>query len=352
MVKRIFHRWERALASVDNNRQVRPFAWGEDWLPDEGMTAHPDPSTRVREYVDRVMTDLHAWYSVEPAREYGTAPLPPDAGPGERMVTFASAITTPHPENNTVYLRYFPASRQPRRDATQPPRRAVVVMAQWNADEGGHVGLCRLLARLGISAVRISLPYHDRRMPPELSRADYIVSSNIGRTLQVNRQAVLDTRRAVAWLNQQGHERIGLLGTSLGSCLSLLTGAHEPLIKALALNHVSPWFADVIWEGLSTAHVRAGLDTQIDLPTLRDLWRPISPQCSLDRIGSRPTLLVYAQFDLSFPLHLSRDFVRECRLHNIPTTVRILPCGHYTTGVAPFKYLDGYYLASFLRRSL
>ena len=29
------------------------------------------------------------------------------------------------------------------------PRRAVLVMAQWNSDEGGHVGVCRLMAALG-----------------------------------------------------------------------------------------------------------------------------------------------------------------------------------------------------------
>lgn len=352
MLRRYFHRWERALASVDNNRLVRPFEWGEDWLPDDASGKNADPAARVREYVDRVMRDTHAWYAVEPAREYGTAPLPADARPGERMITFASAVRTPHAENNTVYLRYFPGSVKPGRQRAGAPRRAVVVMAQWNADESGHVGLCRLLAALGISALRLSLPYHDRRMPPELGRADYIVSSNIAQTLQVNRQAVLDARRAVAWLNQQGYERIGLLGTSLGSCLSLLTGAHEPLVNALALNHVSPWFADVIWEGLSTAHVRAGLDGRIALSELRKLWLPISPQCHMHLVGNRPTLFVYALFDLSFPLHLSRNVVRESRRLNIPSTVRVLPCGHYTTGVAPFKFIDGYYLASFLRRSL
>jgi hypothetical protein len=233
------------------------------------------------------MGDTHAWYAVEPAREYGTVPSPADAGPDERMITFASAITTPHDANNTVYLRYFPASPKPRPDGTPAPRRAVVVMAQWNADEGGHVGLCKLLVKLGISAVRITLPYHDRRMPPELQRADFIVSSNVGQTLQVCRQAVLDTLRAVAWLDQQGYQRIGLLGTSLGSCLSMLTGAHEPLVKAMALNHVSPWFADVVWEGLSTAHVRASFEGHVDLPLLRELWRPISPQCHMERIGNR-----------------------------------------------------------------
>ena len=49
---------------------------------------------------------------------------------------------------------------------------------------------------MGVSALRLSLPYHDVRMPPELTRADYIVSANVGRTAQVNRQAVLD-----AWIH-------------------------------------------------------------------------------------------------------------------------------------------------------
>ena len=114
-------------------------------------------------------------------------------------------------------------------------------------------------------------------------RADYIVSSNIVRTLQVCRQAVLDARRAIAWLHAQGYDRIGILGTSLGSCLSLLTTAHEPLIRAQALNHISPYFADVVWRGLSTAHVRAGLDGHIELDLLRELWQPISPRWYLDR---------------------------------------------------------------------
>src|SRR5213078_3129528 len=127
------------------------------------------------------------------------------------------------------------------------------------SDRTGHVGLCRLLAFSGMTALRVALPYHDQRMPPELHRADYIVSSNVARTVQVCRQAVLDARRAIAWLAAQGFERIGILGTSLGSCLAMLTSAHEPLIRAQALNHVSPWFADVVWRGLSTHHVRESL---------------------------------------------------------------------------------------------
>jgi hypothetical protein len=32
-------------------------------------------------------------------------------------------------------------------------------------------------------------------------------------------------------------------------------------------------------------------------------------------------------------------------------TPRVLPCGHYTTGETPYKYLDGWYLGSFVWRA-
>jgi hypothetical protein len=187
-------------------------------------------------------------------------------------------------------------------------------------------------------------------MPPELHRADYIVSANVARTLQVCRQAVLDARRAIAWLAAQGYQRIGILGTSLGSCLALLTTAHEPLIRVQALNHISPHFADVVWRGLSTRHVREGLDGHIELDLLRTLWRPISPRWYLERLRDRKTLLVYAHYDLTFPVDLSQDLVAAFRDLDIPHQVATLRCGHYTTGKAPFKFVDGWILTRFLKK--
>ncbi len=233
------------------------------------------------------MQDTDAFYTPEPTRYTFTPALPSVRATGEEgLLTFPSGFTTPHPENNVVRARFFPANpiRKPRNGAAGP-RRAVVVLAQWNSDADGHVGLCKLLSKLGIASLRISLPYHDVRMPPELTRADYIVSSNIVRTVQVCRQAVRDVRLALWWLRDQGYDRLGLLGTSLGSCLSLLTACHEPLVKAQALNHVSPFFGDVVWRGLSTEHVRQGLDGHVTSEDLRDLWAPISPWSFLDRLN-------------------------------------------------------------------
>jgi dienelactone hydrolase len=342
MIARAFHWWEQRLHDVSRTtRVVRPFDWGLDWIPQNGHPHAGPPLDVVRRWVDGVMADTDAFFTPSPTQDYVF-----DAAAGE--LTFPSALVTPHAENNVVHARFFPAEGRQR----PGPRRAVVLMAQWNSDAGGHIGLAKLLARLGISALRISLPYHDRRMPPELTRADYIVSSNVVRTVQVCRQAVLDVRRALWWLRDRGYERLGLLGTSLGSCLAMLTASHEPLVRAQALNHVSPFFADVVWRGVSTAHVRSGLEGHIELETLRELWRPISPWSYLERARDRKTLLVYAKYDLTFPVDLSRKLIDEFRRLGIHTDVAVLPCGHYTTGEAPFKFLDGYYLARFLTRNL
>ena len=229
----------------------------------------------------------------------------------------------------------------------------MLVLPQWNSDAEGHVGLCRLLNRFGISALRLSMPYHDARMPPELTRADYIVSANVGRTAQVCRQAVLDARRAIAWLHAQGYTSIGILGTSLGSCLSMLTTAHEPLIKAAALNHISPYFADVVWDGLSTMHVRETLEGNVTLDELRRMWLPISPLPFLERVRGRddPARLRAVRPDVSGG-PVARAWWPRSATHGIAHQLLVLPCGHYSTGVTPFKWMDGLTLCRFLNRSL
>jgi hypothetical protein len=352
MFARLFHAWENRLASVDTNRVVRPFDWGADWLP-AGDTIGPD-ETRVRDWIREALADTPAFFDTPPTTEYDFTPVSArEPGSSEAgTLRFPSVLATPHPGNDTVTARWFPARDEEALGRRSGRGRVVLVLPQWNADAEGHIGLARLLARAGVSALRMSLPYHDARRPPELTRADYIVSANVARTVQACRQAVVDARRAIAWLAGLGFERIGILGTSLGSCLAMLTAAHEPRVRAQALNHVSPFFADVVWRGLSTRHVREGLEGHVTLDELRDLWLPISPMTYLDRVADTRTLLIYARWDLTFPVDLSRQLVAAFHRTGQRPEVSVLPCGHYTTGRAPFNFLDAFILARFLRRSL
>ncbi len=329
---RWIHRWERRLHAVQadgrpTERVVRPFEWGAEWV--NGQAGEPAPVWDP--------ADSDRLFAFEPPGDYTLS--------GDRL-TFTSPLHSPHPENNTVHARYFPVRGN--------VDRAVLVMAQWNADEQSHVGLCRLLNLFGIAALRLSLPYHDRRMPPDLRRADYAVSSNVGRTVHANRQAVVDARASVHWLAERGYRRIGILGTSLGSCIAFITTVHEPLIRAQALNHVSTWFADVVWRGLSTSHVAETLKGGITLEELRRHWALISPASYMHRLPGRHvhTLVVWARYDLSFPPDLSQDFTASLRRLDVPFRELVLPCGHYTSGVSPFKWMDGWGLCRFLSEEL
>jgi pimeloyl-ACP methyl ester carboxylesterase len=141
------------------------------------------------------------------------------------------------------------------------------------------------------------------------------------------------------------------VGTSLGSCYAFIAAAHDPRIRVAAFNHASTYFADVVWHGQSTRHIRTGIEQQIDLEELRKIFLAISPMSYFDQFARWPkkSLIVYANYDLTFLPEFSRQVVAEFARHNLDHRVVVLPCGHYTTGETPFQYMDGWHLASFLR---
>ena len=133
----------------------------------------------------------------------------------------------------------------------------------------------------------------------------------------------------------------------------MLTAAHEPLIRAAALNHISPYFADVVWDGLSTTHVREGLDGQRRRSTAA---AHVAADQPVAVPGSHPRPRDPARLRAVRP-HVPRRsvaklLVNEFRRRSIPHQLLVLPCGHYSTGVTPFKWMDGITLCRFLNRAL
>jgi hypothetical protein len=131
------------------------------------------------------------------------------------FLRFTSPERSPYPENDQGQR---PLVSRAGAQGPKRPKQAIVVLPQWNSDGFSHNALCTLANRMGVSALRLSMPYHDIRRPAELERSDYSVSANIGRTLAACRQAVVDIRCCLDWLEEQGYEHFGVLGTSLGSC--------------------------------------------------------------------------------------------------------------------------------------
>lgn len=331
---------ERKLSKVDLSRRVRPFEWGAEFITNHLNGDAPLDIFRK-----------HTRETLRRSEEFFAAPNVNDYEFDGESLMWTSSIETPSVENNTARARFFQAQNKNGMRA----KTAVVVLPQWNALRDSHVGLCQLLNRLGFDALRVTLPYHEERRPPEIERAVYLVGSNIGRTIQSVRQAVADTRAAFAWLKQKGYEKIGIIGTSIGSCVAFLSFVHETQIDVGVFNHVSGYFADVVWEGISTRHVRAGIEGNLTLEELRECWLPISPMAYTERLKSlpaRPMRFIAARYDLTFPAHLSKQVIAEVKKLNVPLDVAWLPCGHYTSAHRPFVYLDGWKIVSFFRRNL
>ncbi len=331
MLSRLFYRWELRLAQRDKNRTARPFEWGLEFL--DGDDRGAKPKEYILEFARAALARSDEFFSYEPVRDYRLD--------GHRL-TFTSPLRTSCPRNNTVHALLFPARSR---------GRVVLVLPQWNANERSHVGLCRMLNRFGLSAVRLSLPYHDRRMPEELARADYMLSSNIGRTIEAVRQAVIDGRAVLDWLESAGYSSFAVLGTSLGSCVAVITLAHDRRLKVSVQNHISTYFADVVWTGLSTRHVRAGIEGHLTLDELREMWMPISPRAYLPRLSGagKSSLLIHARYDHTFLPHLSRDLLNDYARMGLPHQRLALPCGHYTSGEFPFKWYLGWVVCRYLQ---
>jgi dienelactone hydrolase len=356
--------WEHRLTSVDNNRVVRPLEWGLEWARNwpcrngwQPGQKTQDPAKFLVDFNRRIVASSDEFYSyIQPAdfllekrevKVFSTREIPDPKleakvkGTHAEFLRFTSPVRTPYPENDLVNARWFPARG----------RRAVVLLPHWNSDAISYTGLCRVLNIMGIAVLRLSMPYHDIRMPAEIGRADYAVSSNIARTLDAVRQGVADIRSCLDWLEEQGYSKLGIVGTSLGSCYAFIAAAHDPRIRVAAFNHASTYVADVVWHGQSTRHIRQGMESQITLETLRQAWLAVSPMAYFDQFSRWPrkSLVVYAKYDLTFLPELSREIVAEFERRGLDHKAVALPCGHYTMGEAPYSYLDGWHLASFLR---
>jgi hypothetical protein len=335
------NRWEERLCFAATNRVVRPFEWGLEWTRHwplaAGISQNGDGPGEWLARLSRL--------AIERSDEFFAHQTPSDFHLSGNLLRFTSAVKTPYEENNVVHGQWFPGKN---------PRKAVLVLPHWNAPHDAHNALAQAFQRFGASALRLSLPYHDYRMPAELQRADYAVSANVGRTIDATRQAVLDIRCAADWLERQGAEKIAIAGTSLGSCYAFLASAHDARFRVNAFNHCSTYFADVVWTGLSTIHVKQGLEGALDLERLRELWMSISPTAYFDKFAAKPkkSLFLYAKYDTTFLPELSRETIAMCRQYGLDFQEVVLPCGHYTLGETPFKFLDGYHLVNFVLRNL
>ena len=258
-------------------------------------------------------------------------------------ITFRSSLRTGIEPNDIVVAKVT---------EQRPSNRALVVLHHWNAGSR-YPQLAQFFAWQGITVVEMALPYHLERSRPGSSHADYMLSPNLGRTLQSMRQAVLDGRSLVRALREKGHSEVSVLGMSLGSWVAGLIAAHESEVANATLFLTADSLAEMAWTGRATRHIRATLDGRIDLAQLRTAWAPLDLERHADRLA-RSNLglqLVLAKRDTVVLPELSERLVASLQEAGADPSVLRLNCGHYSLSLPPYIVRAGFSTVRLLRNS-
>ena len=300
VIARFFNAWEQRLATVDTNRVVRPFEWGLDWLGLDRRTS-PDPRRAITAW----SRDAMARHRSLLCRRAGGRRS--SARDDQSCAFRARCVDARRRQQHGRRPRSFRRSRSPGR----PTRAPSSCCRSGTPTPAGHVGLCQLFARFGITraAPEPAVPRRAHGPPSSSAPTTSSARTSAARCRRIARPC--STRGAtVDWLVRAGlrahrHHR------------------HEPRLV--------PVDAD---DGARPAHPRGRVQSRLavlrrrrlarplDAPRARRprrarharraarVWMPISPWPFIERVRGRSVLLVYARYDLTFPVDLSRQFRR------------------------------------------
>lgn len=211
---------------------------------------------------------------------------------------FPSPVTTDVPVNNTVHAQYF----QP---PGQGPFPGVVVLHILGGDFALSQTIANGLARKGVATLFVKMPYYgerrDRRSPRRM------VSPDLDQTVAGMTQAVLDVRRAAAWLGERPEvdpQRLGITGISMGGIMTSIAGAAEPRFENVAVYLAGGGLNAAIWD-----------HPEPRLRELRQKWEAegltretflaktavVDPLTYASRLSDRRVLIVAAEHDEVIP---------------------------------------------------
>ena len=103
LYQRWIHKRERKLTLRDPHRRIFPFDWGLEWVRNSHNPGSKDPLIYLKEHAETVLRDSDAFFNPPPIV---------DCAVKDDVLTMATPTPSPHPENNTVYCRLFPAPLQ------------------------------------------------------------------------------------------------------------------------------------------------------------------------------------------------------------------------------------------------
>ena len=209
---------------------------------------------------------------------------------------FPSPVATKYPENNTVYAEYY-------RPAGDGPFPGVVVLDILGGDQTLSRTQSALLAQARIAALFVQMPYYGLRRPAG-SRVRLLMP-DVNHSLDAVRQTVLDVRRAGAWLASRPEidaDRLGIMGTSLGSFMGALSAAMEPRFRRVAILLGGGGLVDAFYDHPQAQSIRTLWELVGGTrERLQALVGPADPLTYADNLKDRRLLFMGAKRDEIVP---------------------------------------------------
>jgi dienelactone hydrolase len=204
------------------------------------------------------------------------------------QVSYPSPMTTAFPANNMVYGAYYlPRSKS---DRKLP---AVIVLHILGGPDGPSVTLAESLARHGLAALHLVMPFYG----PRADGTHRLLSFDVDLTVQSVRQAVMDIRRGVDWLATRPEvdpERIGVTGISLGGNLACLAFSVEPRFRAGVLMLAGGDLARILTASELTASRRQQMEALgLNYQTLSEKLVVVDPLTYAPGVNRRGDLLLF-----------------------------------------------------------
>lgn len=256
------------------------------------------------------------------------------------FLNFPSDISTDIEENNLVWAKITESGSRDK---------ALVIFHHWNARSHNRQ-IAHYFSKRGVTVVEIAMPYHFERSRPGSDYADYMLSANLGRTVQSLRQAVWDGQKLVRWLKSEGYREISVLGMSLGSWVAGLVAAHDINVSKASLFLTAGSLADMVWTGRATRAIRESLEPEIGLSLLRRAWAPLDLRNYAYSLA-RPDMdiqIILAKRDKVVLPELSISLLDILYNAGAKPDVLQLNCGHYSLAIPPYILLAGIKLKRFL----
>jgi dienelactone hydrolase len=209
-------------------------------------------------------------------------------------LSFPSPVKSAIPENNTVYAEYFvPVERTP---GGRVP--AVIVLDILDGAAVVSRGEAMWLAQHGVAALFVHMAHYGPRRPP--GSKVRLLSPNVPQTLAAIRQTVFDCRCATAWLAARSEvdpDRLGLVGTSLGSFIGANVAAGEPRLKNVCLLLGGGGLVDAFYDHPKAKPYTGVIDLLGGKDTIKKLVAPADPLTYAPQLKKKNLLMIAAKRD-------------------------------------------------------